>query len=512
MNTRTTAWLTLAAALLALLGAACSAPAVEWSSAPAVSDWVGSFRAPLSAESVERILNQQHEAVLKERTWCRANAGLLPDGPPLSVFNEEASARDLARFFEPIGEAELQLVGELAEIVARERELPLNPLPEVRLISHEHLRTVACHALLHEDQIGGASDLWLFERALGINHQDWTPSVFAALWAYGVGGWYSLDTKTVTLVGGQPFAPLTFNLIAHELIHAIQDQYLEDGIGGLYEEATNDQATAIAWLIEGDAVTADSVTSSAEAMELVNSYQWGPQGTWTADRNGLSPYIAPLFGQGFDSQYSDGAEYVGRQKEAGGWQRVNELLADPPQSSEQVMHPEKLAAREPPIDPERLAELRRRVFGPREEPSTTTMGESYLGNFLGLATQQPQRSAQAAAGWGGDELAVWSMVDGRRDTTAIWVLAFDNESEHREGVEGLREWLIAWSGRTAVYDPSRRALAYDGQSAAIRVVEAAQTAWLVVSEDRATADQITRNLLRLNAAPNWWNSPSTPRE
>lgn len=505
MNTRTTTWLTLVAALLALLGVGCSAPAVEWSSAPAVSDWVGAFSPPLPAEAVERILDQQHQDVLKERTWCRANAGPLPDGPPLSVFNEEASARDLARFFEPIGEAELYLVDELAEIVARERELPLNPLPEVRLISHEHLRTVACHALLHEDQTGGASDLWLFERALGINHQDWTPSVFAALWAYGIGGWYSFDTKTVTLVGGQPFARLTFDLVAHELIHAIQDQYLEDGINGLYEEATNDRATAIAWLIEGDAVITESVTRSLEATELVDSYQWGPQGTWTAERNGLSPFVAPLFGQAFDSQYSDGAEYVGREQETGGWQRVNELLADPPQSSEQIMHPEKLAAREPPIDPERLAELRRRVFDPREEPSTTTMGESYLGNFLGLATQQPQRSAQAAAGWGGDELAVWSTVDGRRDTTAIWAIAFDNESEYREGVEGLREWLIAWSGRTAVYDPTRRALAYDGQSAAIRVVEAAQTAWLIVSEDRATADHITRNLLRLDAVPNWWN-------
>ena len=505
MNTRTTAWLALAAALLALTAVGCSRPAVEWSSVPAVPDWVGAFRPPLSAESIEQILDQQHEAVLDERIWCRANAGLLPDGPPLSIFDEGASARDQARFFDPIGEAERELIIDLAEIVARERELPLNPLPEVRIISHEHLRTVACHALLHEDRTGGAGGLWLFERALGINHQDWTPSVFGAFWTYGIGGWYSLDTKTITLVGGRPLARYTFDLIAHELVHAIQDQYLEDGINGLYEETTNDRSTAISWLIEGDAVTAESATLSHEAMELVESYQWGPQGTWTTARNGLSPFAAPLFGQAFDSQYSDGAAYVRRQKEEGGWERVNELLADPPQTSEQVLHPEKLASREPPIDAERLAELRRRVFDPREEPSTNTMGESYLGNFLSLSTQQPQRAAQAAAGWGGDQLAVWSMADGRRDATAIWAIAFDNASEHREGIEGLREWLIAWSGRAAVYDRSRRALAYDGRTAAIRVVESAQTAWLIVSENPATADQITRNLLHLNATPNWWN-------
>ena len=498
---------TCLAALLAVLTLAavgCSGRAVEWSDVPAVPDWDGTFSPPLSAVVLEGILDRLHESVLDERIWCRANAGLLPAGPPLSIFGEEASERDRTRFFDPLGKAELELTTELAEIVARERELTLDPLPEIRTISHDNLRIAACHALLHEDQIGGADDLWLFERALGINHRDWTPSVFAAFWAYGIGGWYSLDTKTVTLVGGQPLPRFAFDLVAHELVHAMQDQYLGDGINGLYQEATNDQATAISWLIEGDAVTAESVALSDDAMQLINSYQWGSEGVWVAERNGLSPYVAPLFGQAFASQYADGAEYVRRQKEDGGWERINELLADPPQTSEQVMHPDKLELREPPIDAGRLADLRRRVFNPREEPTTTTMGESYLGNFIGLSTRQPQRAAQAVAGWGGDELAVWPMVDGRRDSTAIWVIAFDNAEEHEEGIVALREWLIAWSGRTAVRDHTRRAIAYDGAGAAIRVIEAAQTAWLVVSENRATADKITSNILRLNTAPGWW--------
>lgn len=498
------AWLAALIAVLTLTTVGCSGRAVEWSDVPAVPDWDGTFSPPLSAVLLEQILDRLHESVLDERIWCRANAGLLPTGAPLSIFGEEASERDRTRFFDPLGKAELELITELAEIAARARELTLDPLPEIRIISHDSLRIAACHALLHEDQIGGADDLWLFERALGINHRDWTPSVFAAFWAYGVGGWYSLDTKTVTLVGAQPLARFTFDLVAHELVHAMQDQYLEDGINGLYEETANDQATAISWLIEGDAVTAESVTLSDDAMHLINSYQWGSEGVWVADRNGLSPYVAPLFGQAFASQYSDGAEYVRRQKEDGGWERVNELLTDPPQTSEQVMHPDKLELREPPVDPERLAELRRQVFNPREEPTTTTMGESYLGNFIGLATRQPQRAAQAAAGWGGDELAVWSMVDGRRDATAIWVISFDNAEEHEEGIVALREWLIAWSGRTAVRDYTRRAVAYDGAAAAIRVIEAAQAAWLVVSENRATADKIASNILRLAATPNWW--------
>lgn len=511
MNTRTTAWLALAAALLALLGVACSAPAMEWSGGPVEGEWP--LREFIPAAGLADWLDEQHESVLRERRWCRSNAGQLPTGAPLAIISQDAAAQDLERFFDPLGPAETAWIGELAEIVAKERELTLDPPPQVRIISHDNLRTVACHALLHEDQTGSAGDLWQFERILGINHRDWTPSVQSAFWLYGIGGWYSYETETITLVGDLPLARFAFDLMAHELVHAMQDQYLATGIGGLYEDATSDGSTAISWLIEGDAVTAQTAASSPAAAALADTYQWGFGGTWVSDLNGLSPYLAPLAGAAFDAQYTDGAAYVRSQKADGGWQRINELLSDPPHSSEQVLHPDKLASREPPIEAERLAALRRQVFDPREEPSATTMGERYLANLIGLATQSPQLSAEAAAGWGGDELAVWSMVDGRRDTVAIWAIAFDDATEHREGVTGLREWLIAWSEFSAVADPTGRALAYDGPAGAIRVVDSADTAWLVVSTDRRTADRVTARILRLDADPGWWTGAATgPRE
>jgi len=214
---------------------------------------------------------------------------------------------------------------------------------------------------------------------------------------------------------------------------------------------------------------------------------------------------APLYGRECYALYTSGADYVRGQLEAGGWEQVNQLLADPPQSSEQILHPEKLAAREPPIDASRLAALRRQVFQPREAPSTATMGESYLSNLIALATQAPERAAAAAAGWGGDELAVWSTVDGRRTTAAVWLIAFDDAQEHREGWIGLREWLIAHSAGTAAADRSGKALAYDGAAGAIRVVDSAQTVWLIASTDRSTADEITRAALDLEAKPGWWS-------
>lgn len=499
-------WLAAAAvALIGLVGlgvVGCAGAAVQWGDEPVALEWP--LVAWIPAEWLAEVLDEQHEAVAAERIWCRANAGLLPDGAPMSILGAEASERDLERFFDPLSEAELDWIRELAEIVAQERELSLEPLPEFRIISHERLRDAACHSLLHEEQVGDAGDLWLFERLLGINHAEWTPAVLTALWAYNLGGWYSFDTKVVTLIGGTPLPRHMFDLVAHELVHAMQDQYLDGGIGGVFEDATNDRGNAISWIIEGDATVAEAVVSSPEATALRDVYDWGLEGVWAAERTGLSLALAPLLGQEFAARYTDGADYVRTQQQVGGWQRVNELLTDPPQSSEQILHADKLESREPPIEAERLAELRRMVFDPREEPTATTMGESYLANLIGFSTQESTLAAEAAAGWGGDELAVWSMVDGRRDATAIWVIAFDDAGEHREGAAGLREWLLAHSGETAVADRSGRALAYDGAAGAIRVVDSADTLWLIASSNRRTADEITRDVLRLDAHPGWW--------
>ena len=506
MKSRTAVWLA-AAALVALAGVACSTPAVEWGGESVEGEWP--LWEYIPAAGLADWLDEHHEAVLRERLWCRANAGPLPGGEPLSIFGGTASADDVKRLFDSMGDAEHSWIRELGRLTARERELPLDPLPEVRLISLDNLRVVACHALLYEGELVDYGDFWLFERALGINHREWTPSVTNALWTHSIGGWYSPDSGAITLVGELPLPRSMFEIVAHELVHAIQDQYLEDGIDGLYEDTTGDQAGAISWVIEGDATTAESAARSAEAIALARAYDWGTERAGLYERTGLSLGMAPLAGAEFFARYTDGADYVGMQQRLGGWERVNELLADPPQSSEQVLHPDKLASREPPIEAERLAALRRQVFDPREEPSATTMGERYLANLIGLATQSPQLSAEAAAGWGGDELAVWSMVDGRRDTVAIWAIAFDDAIEHREGVTGLREWLIAWSEFSAVTDPTGRALAYDGPAGAIRVVDSADTAWLVVSTDRRTADRVTARILRVDAEPGWWKGSAS---
>ena len=492
------------ALLLALTASACSAATIEWGDEPL--DWEWPIQAFITADRLAEWSADHHESVIDERHWCRANAGLLPRGAAFSLFGEDAHPDDVERFFDPVGPAELDWIGDLAELTAAGRELPLDPMPPIRVISHDNLRVVACHALLHEDQIGDSDNLWLFERALGINHPDWTPAILGALATYSYGGWYATETATITLIGDTPLERYTFGTVSHEIVHALQDQSLDGGLKAVYEDVTDDHGQAISWIVEGDAVTATIDEASAMGRELAGDYEWSSGGVWVAERNGLSLGLAPLRGQQFFSRYQSGADYVRGQQQEGGWQRIDELLADPPDSSEQILHPEKLASREPPIDAALLADLRRKVFDPSEEPDTTTMGELYLSKFVALSTQDAERGSIAAAGWGGDQLAVWSTVDRRRVTVAIWLIAFDDAAEHREGHEGLREWLLAWSGYSAVGDRTGRAIAYDGPAGAIRLVDSSRAVWLIVSDDVSTADRITLNALSLSESPDWWSS------
>ena len=269
-----------AAAAVALIGfvgliaIGCSGAVVHWGDEPVAQEWPLAVWVP--AEWLADVLDAQHEAVGEERIWCRANAGLLPDGAPMSIVGAEASERDLERFFDPLGETELSWIRELAALTARERGLSLEPLPEFRIISHERLRDAACHALLHEEQVGDAGDLWQFERILGINHTEWTPAVLSALWAYSASGWYSPDTKAVTLIGSTPLPRYAFELVAHELVHAMQDQYLEGENDDVYADVTHDYGTAISWVIEGDATVAEAVVHIAGGGGVARCVCLGP--------------------------------------------------------------------------------------------------------------------------------------------------------------------------------------------------------------------------------------------
>ncbi len=106
-----------------------------------------------------------------------------------------------------------------------------------------------------------------------------------------------------------------------------------------------------------------------------------------------------------------------------GWPAVNEAFAHMPATTEQLLHPDKYAAREPalvlpPIDPTPLgAGFTSRL--------ADDQGEQGLRIML-AAWSSPVEGAAAASGWGGDRVLLAEKKDGGKSTFATaYHLRFD---------------------------------------------------------------------------------------
>lgn len=233
---------------------------------------------------------------------------------------------------------------------------------------------------------------------------------------------------------GDAQATAARSVLVHELVHALQDQHL--GLSAAVDlERTTDAENAFRALIEGDAslamlgqpgtvggglraLTRDPATvrELARMVERENL-----QGSELAD----APAIVrePLL-----SAYNEGLIFVADLHGGGGWAAVDRAHADPPTSTEQVLHPERYAQRDPPMQPSapELPELLARGY--RALPPDT-LGELELSVYFGQAL--PRREARrAAAGWGGDSLRTY--VRPGAPGAVVWALRWDDEDAARE--------------------------------------------------------------------------------
>jgi hypothetical protein len=127
--------------------------------------------------------------------------------------------------------------------------------------------------------------------------------------------------------------------------------------------------------------------------------------------------------------YLAGATFVSQLWGSGDWQAVDDAYADPPASTEQVLHPEKYRDREAP---QRIADpgLAARMGDGWRSVESSTVGEAMLAIWLEELGAAAADADAAAAGWGGDRLSV------ARGPNGQWAMA----------------WHIAWDAAAEVED------------------------------------------------------------
>jgi hypothetical protein len=135
------------------------------------------------------------------------------------------------------------------------------------------------------------------------------------------------------------------------------------------------------------------------------------------------------------SPYLQGPTFVESLLTRGGLQSVDRAFQDPPDSTEQVLHPDRYPRDEPQeVD---VADLGEGLGGEWTDLDVYQVGELWLRLLLELKLGQPA-AREAAAGWDGGEYRAWA----RGDRVAVLLdTVWDRPNEAAEFARAMRNWV-----------------------------------------------------------------------
>ena len=227
-------------------------------------------------------------------------------------------------------------------------------------------------------------------------------------------------------------------VLAHELTHALQDQYygLDFGRNNLGED---DMQLARHAIYEGDATLAGFAAvlgqlSPSGAVSLAHKLEGVPGAMARA-----YPQIPAAVRETVVFQYVAGVNFVSWAYQRAGWEGVNAVLAHPPVSTAQVLHPDKYFTHaEYPLSLH-VSGVSPYVQDGWQVVENATVGE-FLIRVLGEQFLPGPRAQSVAAGWDGDRLLALTKGD---DVALVWQTAWDNEAEAAEFFDGYAAILAA---------------------------------------------------------------------
>jgi len=214
--------------------------------------------------------------------------------------------------------------------------------------------------------------------------------------------------------------------LAHELVHALQDQRWGLGERSKYRPGQGDVSEAVSALAEGDATSAMfDVMIERMAPGQGKTALDMPDELFTdqirAGMNEGKGKDAPhIMRTSLVAPYIYGTLFVNALRRQAGWQAVNHAWDEAPTTTEQILHIDKWIARERPIS---IA-----------APAFTSLGngwqvvdedsEGELGVRLAYEEwMEPKPAADLSAGWGGDRGVL--LRNGGEQVAYAWRLRYD---------------------------------------------------------------------------------------
>jgi hypothetical protein len=226
----------------------------------------------------------------------------------------------------------------------------------------------------------------------------------------GILGFYDPETAEFVVVsdGALLDAP-TLYTHAHEFVHALQDQHYD--LEALTDEALDSEAqAAVRALAEGEASLVQYLYLAERDYFTPDEVDAIVNDSAQTDDSFLDEY-PPVLINNLAFPYVSGSRFVGELYRAGGFAAIDAAWANPPQSTEHILHPERYRAGDAP-QLVALAPLTDTLGVGWQEIENNVMGEFFLREYLDQ--QLPATTAaRAALGWGGDRYAVyWNEATG----------------------------------------------------------------------------------------------------
>jgi len=268
-------------------------------------------------------------------------------------------------------------------------------------------------------------------------------------------GFYDDELKELYVVSKKgELGPLEEIVLAHEYTHALQDQYFDLSSLPLEEEGNSDLSIAVLSLVEGDASLVQGI------------YMWTILDD--SEREALSQELEELEDEAFDAAprviqknlifpYESGLDFVMALIEQDEWQAVDQAYSDPPQSTEQILHPEKYLERDEPQAIE-MPDLENALGGGWKQVDSDVLGEFNIRIYLETFVDEAEATT-AAEGWDGDRYvylknnlsqkllvlhSVWDSVNDAREFFNAYIAFVEEKSQGTWSLaldeEGKRSW------------------------------------------------------------------------
>ena len=220
-----------------------------------------------------------------------------------------------------------------------------------------------------------------------------------------VAGYYSPDKDQLFVVQrGEGVGAVAESTYAHEFTHQLQDQHADLEALGTAVVDQSDRSLARLALVEGDATSVQStwMTANLDAKEMGEILAASLDPAALEALQNAPAYLrdTAIF------PYQDGFAFVSGLLAKGQYAAVDAAFADPPDSTEQILHAEKYATREDPVAVAIPGDLAARLGSGWAVAAQDTLGELILRVWLTNAGVAPGSARPAAAGWGGDRAAL----------------------------------------------------------------------------------------------------------